>query len=153
MNLRRGWRNVKTVLRALPSARARNLVAEAWRLERNLPAWFESRPLPQLMQLLDREACAGVLHTSASAILRYADAVSMLDYRSPLGVCLRRSLVRYVLLRRAGVPVVVHFGAKKLAAGQSGIAGHAWLTLDGQPFAENSQDYEGFAAIYSYPQS
>src|SRR5438046_10608952 len=105
------------------------------------------------MQLLDREACAGVLHTSASAILRYADAVSMLDYRSPLGVCLRRSLVRYVLLRRAGVPVVVHFGAKKdLAGAQGRIAGHAWLTLDGQAFAENPQDYEGFTAIYSYPQ-
>ena len=95
----------------------------------------------------------GALLAGAGTIVHYADAVSMLDYGSPLGVCLRRSLVRYVLLRRAGVPVVVHFGAKKdLAGAQGRIAGHAWLTLDGQAFAENPQDYEGFTAIYSYPQ-
>src|SRR5207237_10029284 len=122
MNLRRGLLNLKTVLRALPSAQPRSVVLEAWRLERRLPRLFENHPLPELMQLLDREAAAGALHASGGAIVCYADAVSMLDYRSPLGVCLRRSLVRYVLLRRAAVPVAVHFGAKKLPSGQGGIA-------------------------------
>jgi len=58
MNLTRGLRNVKTVLRALPSTEARRLVAEAWRLERRLPHWFESHSLPQLKQMLDGEAGA-----------------------------------------------------------------------------------------------
>ncbi len=154
MNVGRGLRNLKTVMDALCSARTRAIVCEAWRLEQSLPHWFASEALPQLMQRLDREASVRTLNADASTIVRCADAVTMLDYFSPLGVCLRRSLVRYVLLRRAGVLVVVHFGARKnVVAGHSKIAGHAWLTLAGKPFAENPQDYQGFATIYTYPNS
>ena len=152
MNVRRGWRMLKTILRALPSARARRIVVEAWRVERSLPRRFRDSPLPELMQQLDDEARARTLQSDADSIVRYADAVALLDHFSPLGMCLRRSLVRYALLRAAGVPVVVRFGAKKQASsGRSRIAGHAWLTLAGEPLAENPRDYEGFTAIYTYP--
>ncbi len=152
MNLRRGMRNFRTVAGALSSGHTRALVAEAWRLERSLPVWFTRCPLPQSMQRLDGEAAARALPLDTITIVRCADAVALLDCFSPLGACLRRSLVRYVLLRRAGVPVVVHFGAKKEPRGAGGrIAGHAWLTLDGRPFAEDPRDYDGFASVYSYP--
>jgi hypothetical protein len=150
-------------LTALPISSARLILREAWRIERALPHWFNTHALPELMKRLDDEASAALRSDDfsrlqfeatevATMIVRLADAAVGLDYFSPLGLCLRRSLVRYVLLRRAGVPVVVHFGAKKSARdGQHKIAGHAWLTLHGEPYAENPEDYHGFTAIYIYP--
>ena len=154
MNLARGAANLLTVSAALESPSARNVVREAWRIERALPRWFDTLPLPDLMQRLDAEARVQPLSLDVARVTRLTDAVVMLDYFSPLGICLRRSLVRYVLLRRAGVPVVVHFGAKQNSRdGHSTIAGHAWLTRDGAPYAENPADYQGFTAIYTYPTS
>jgi hypothetical protein len=139
-------------LTVLPISSARLILREAWRIERALPHWFNTYALPELMQHLDDEANRQHITFDATNITYLADAAVGLDYFSPLGLCLRRSLVRYVLLRRAGVPVVVHFGAKKSAReGQHKIAGHAWLTLHGEPYAENPEDYHGFTAIYVYP--
>jgi Transglutaminase-like superfamily len=128
------------------------VLRDAWRIERSLPKWFAAEPLPQLMQHLDDEARARGPLLARDSLTRLADAAVGLDYTSPLGICLRRSLVRYVLLRRAGVGVSVHFGGRKEAGGaRSRIAGHAWLTLDGRPYAEEPENYQGFAVIYSYP--
>jgi len=152
MNIRRGLEYLGTAVRALPSAASRGALAEAWRIERALPRWLATEPLPQLMAHLDKEAHPTCLLSDRTMLTRLADAAVGLDYTSPLGICLRRSLVRYVLLRRAGTGVVVHFGARKGAgSGRNRIAGHAWLTLDGRPYAEERENYLGFAVIYSYP--
>lgn len=152
MNLSRGLRYLTTGLSALPSAASRRVLLEAWRIERSLPRWFTANPLPQLMQELDAETRAPSPLSDPTALTRLADAAVGLDYGSPLGICLRRSLVRYVLLRRAGVGVVVHFGARKRAdGGRARIAGHAWLTLDGRPYSEAPENYQGFAIVYSWP--
>ncbi len=157
MNLARGWNNLIVVASASPSASSRHLMREAWRIERALPQWFDAYALPELMKRLDDEAALQTVRMDAPTVTRLVDAAVGLDYFSPLGNCLRRSLVRYVLLRRAGVPVVIHFGAKKQPpagskpAGRFRIAGHAWLTLDSRPFAEKPEDYQGFTPIYTYP--
>ena len=152
MNPGRGFRNLVIVLAALPSASKRAVLREAWRIERALPGWFAAAPLPELMRQLDAETQPPIPLRERNALTRLADAAVGLDYGSPLGICLRRSLVRYVLLRRAGVAVAVQFGARKAAAaGRSRIAGHAWLTVDGQPYAEPRENYEGFAVIYTWP--
>ena len=152
MNIRRGFGWLLTWAGALPNAASRRALLEAWRIERSLPRWFAAEPLPQLMQHLDEEARAAGPLPDRDTLTRLADAAVGLDYASPLGICLRRSLVRYVLLRRAGAGVVVHFGARKDGgAGRRRIAGHAWLTLDGRPHAEEPENYQGFAVIYSYP--
>lgn len=54
--------------------------------------------------------------------------------------CLPRALVRFRLLRRAGWAPVFKMGVR---AGPDGdVAGHAWVELDGAPFAEReSTDY------------
>jgi hypothetical protein len=154
LNLTRGLLNVLTVLQALPSSGERAVLGDAWRIERSLPGRFAAQPLPELMKRLDAEVDACPSSLEASAARKLADAAVELDYFSPLGLCLRRSLVRYVLLRQAGLPVAVQFGAKKdTTAGRSRIAGHAWLTLHGQPYAEDPRDYAGFAPIYRYPPS
>ncbi len=81
-----------------------------------------------------------------------ADAVATWHFQSPLGICLRRSLLRYYFLREAGIPVVIVFGARlKDKHEGGGVGGHAWLTLHGSPYFENPVDYEGFTEMYVYP--
>ena len=152
MNLERGLTYLAVLARVMPSAVQRRALRKAWRIEHALPRWFAERSLPELMQQLDAAAAQPRTAVDAPMLVRIADAAVGLDYRSPLGLCLRRSLVRYVLLRSAGVPVIVQFGAKKQGSPHDiRIAGHAWLTLDGAPYAERPDDYRGFTAIYSYP--
>ena len=47
------------------------------------------------------------------------------------------------------LPVTIHFGARFKETRELG--GHAWLTLNGEPYDEESENYLGFAVMYSYP--
>jgi hypothetical protein len=62
--------------------------------------------------------------------------------------CLKRSLVLFHYLRRAGKHPIVHFG---VARTDGRVHGHAWIELDGQPYAEAGEGLKGFAQIYAYP--
>jgi hypothetical protein len=89
----------------------------------------------------------------ASTVRRLADLAALLDRRSPLGLCLRRSLARYYFLRRAGLPVVLQFGAR-LRPGDAAVRdlrGHAWLTLAGRPYFEVEENWRGFTVMFCYP--
>lgn len=94
----------------------------------------------------------GDLGLPIPSVRRLADLTALLDRRSPFGLCLRRSLLRYHFLRRAGVPVAVQFGAR-FKAGQPDrdVTGHAWVALDGQPYFEDGENYRGFRVMLSYP--
>lgn len=83
-----------------------------------------------------------------------ADLAALLERTSPLGLCLRRSLTRYYFLRRAGLPVVLQFGAK-FSGGQPdrNVNGHAWLTLNGEPYFEDDENWRGFTVMFGYPAS
>lgn len=121
---------------------------------RRLPCEFD-QPLPEMMaQLTPPPQPAQAAGLSESAIRRLADAVAAWHVRSPLGICLRRSMLRYYFLREAGVPVQLIFGARLKGEREGGgIGGHAWLTLNGAPYHENPADYQGFVVMYSYPQN
>jgi hypothetical protein len=89
---------------------------------------------------------------TADQVRCLADAVAAWHLRSPLGICLRRSLLRYHFLRQVGLPVNIVFGARLKDSQEGGsIGGHAWLTLDGSPYYENPDDYTGFVVMYTYP--
>jgi hypothetical protein len=47
-----------------------------------------------------------------------------------------------------GYPVVFHCGVRKEL---SNLDGHAWLTLDHQPFHETGQYWQDFIVTFSYP--
>jgi hypothetical protein len=118
---------------------------------RALPAQF-NQPLPQMMARLTPSASSDRQNLTLDDIRRLADAVAAWHFRSPLGICLRRSLLRYHFLRQAGLPVSIVFGARLKGASEGGgLGGHAWLTLDGLPYYENAQDYNGFVEMYIYP--
>jgi hypothetical protein len=90
---------------------------------------------------------------SEDTIRNFADLAALLDRRSPLGLCLRRSLTRYHFLRQADVPVVIRFGAKFVnGIADREIAGHAWLTLNDSPYYEEDENWRGFTVMMSYPQ-
>ena len=147
-------RHVWLALTALPglllSSRRRALFREMRAFARNLPAELKA-PLPVALAHLTPGSSARA--ESEPTIRRLADLVALLDRRSPLGLCLRRSLTRYHFLRRAGVPVVVRFGARFVnGKPDREITGHAWLTLNGQVYHEDGENWRGFTVMLSFPQ-
>lgn len=148
--IRRGAQHTAVLGRALLFRPRRELLWRMWALGRALPGVF-NQPLPDTMAQLSSAPVAKTPLPPAQ-IRQLADAVAAWQFGSPLGICLRRSLLRYYFLREAGLPVQVVFGAR-LKGGPAGgdIGGHAWLTLHGQPYHENPADTQGFAVIYTYP--
>ncbi|MCL4295326.1 MAG: lasso peptide biosynthesis B2 protein [Anaerolineae bacterium] len=147
----RGGRHTRTIVSALPAAPKRNLLARMIAFSRALPQQF-NQPLPQMMAQLTCVTNSDLTALSLDDIRRLADAVAAWHLHSPLGLCLRRSLLRYHFLRQAGLPVRIVFGARlKNDHEGGGIGGHAWLTLNGEPFYEDPQNYAGFVEMYAYP--
>ena len=150
--LRRGARYSRTLLRAWRVPEQRALAQEMFAFERGLPPRF-SHPLPEMMAGVTPNPAPPTGDLSETTIRALADAVAAWRFRSPLGICLRRSLLRYHFLRRTGLPVVIIFGARfKTDSEGGGLGGHAWLTLHNQPYYERPQDVHGFVEMYRYPE-
>jgi len=149
--LRRGLRHSLILVSALPNASKRALLARMLAFSRALPAQF-NQPLPQMMAKLTPPVPSDRQNLTPDDIRRLADALAAWHFRSPLGICLRRSLLRYHFLRQAGLPVSIVFGARLKGEYEGGgLGGHAWLILNGLPYYENEQDYTGFVEMYVYP--
>ena len=138
---------------ALPNVARRQLLWRMIAFGRRLPQQFD-HSLPTMMARLTPSRQIETRRIEPDDVRRLADAVAAWQLRSPLGICLRRSLLRYYFLREADLPVGIVFGARfKDSSEGGGIGGHAWLTLNGEPYYENPQDYAGFVAMYTYPDS
>ncbi|MDX1503969.1 MAG: lasso peptide biosynthesis B2 protein [Thermoanaerobaculia bacterium] len=122
-----------------------------------------SRPLPEALARLTpaadgragRSEEGRVGPGAERTIRRLADLASLLERRSPTGKCLRRSLLRYHYLRRAGVPLELRFGARTDAAPaddpERRLTAHAWVTLDGRPYHEPAANVEGYVVVLAWP--
>ena len=132
--------------------RLRSLLAEMRTFCRSLPVLLKE-PLLQMLSKLSADASSKPLDSLAESTVRaFADLAALFERRSPLGLCLRRSLTRYYFLRRIGVPVVLQFGAKFVTAKPDReVTGHAWLTLNGQPYYEAAENFKGFTVMFSFP--
>lgn len=150
---RRGVQAGVVLLGALRSPARRALLRRMVTFSRTLPQQF-NRPLPEMMAHLTPSLPQNHHLPAEADIRRLADAVAAWHYRSPLGICLRRSLLRYHFLREAHIPVRIVFGARlKSHQEGGGLGGHAWLTLKGAPYYETPGDYEGFVEMYRYPEA
>ncbi|HFQ93957.1 MAG TPA: lasso peptide biosynthesis B2 protein [Anaerolineae bacterium] len=131
----------------------RQLLAEMRQLCRQLPAILQ-QPLPEAMaQLTPEEGEIRPLPDEA-ATRQLADLAALLERQSPLGLCLRRSLVRYHYLRQLDIPVVVKFGAKFVGGAQEkDVAGHAWLEVNGRVYHEPEENWRGFTVMFVWPPS
>ncbi len=145
----RAFRHGQTILHSLLHPAHRRLLRQTIALSARLPALFDL-PLPEMMARLTPTQTD--LHLPPDDIRGLADAVAAWHFWSPLGICLRRSLLRYVFLRRAGLPVQIVFGARlKTPTEGGGLGGHAWLVLQGQPYHEDPANYTAFVEMYRYP--
>ena len=66
------------------------------------------------------------------------------------GNCLPRSLILYTMAPVFGLQVKFHCGVRK---GGSGLDGHAWLTQNGEPILEFTQQRVGMIETFIYPES
>ena len=141
----RGLTYSAVLAQALADGRQRRFVQEVLTLARQLPDLLE-QPLPAALQTLT--PATGPQFLDADTMREIVDALTAFGAGRPLGICLRRSLLRYHYLRRNGLPVVIHFGARRLG---DDIAGHAWLTLYGQPYHEKPEHVLLHSLMWSYP--
>jgi hypothetical protein len=142
------WTGVRAVA-SLAEPRRRAVWAEMRGYVRRLPEALTA-PLPAMLAAHTPPQVD--LRLPEPAVRRLADAAALFERRSPLGLCLRRSLLRYHFLRRAGVPLVVNFGARFTnGSADRAVTGHAWVTLEGQPYFEDSENYRGFTVMLQYP--
>jgi hypothetical protein len=117
---------------------------------RGLPqtlAHLHARGRPALGRRCDEAA----ILARAQRLARYADVwLRRLRLANP---CLRRTLVLYGRLRRAGLPVHFCLGVRPgPALSDDGLLdGHAWLELDEQPFLERSPLPAEQVTTFRYP--
>ncbi len=157
--LRHLWLALTCLPGLLVNGRQRQLLAEMRALCRQLPVVLQA-PLPDALASLIPTNQSAInsqqstinKRTNPSNIRCLADLAALLERRSPLGLCLRRSLLRCHYLRHLDVPVVINFGAK-FVGGEADreIAGHAWLTLRGCPYHELDENWRGFTVMFTWP--
>lgn len=149
--LRNWYVALQAMVGLLRDSRHRPLFREMRAFARRLPDTM-SGPLPRARDTLTPTKQDISLDGLSERDLRnLADLAALLEWRSPLGLCLRRSLTRYHFLRRAGIPVEVQFGARLAGRSDRRIAGHAWVTLDGQPYHEAGENWRGFTVMITWP--
>ena len=68
--------------------------------------------------------------------------------------CLRRSLVLYYFFRKFGINVQIYWGTRfYMSKQQKHLDGHAWLVLNGYPFADRREDpVNHYNVTYRYPE-
>jgi hypothetical protein len=118
---------------------------------RQLPIILD-QPIPQAMADLTPEVGEKRPLPNETTTRNLADLAALLERQSPLGLCLRRSLVRYYYLSQLNVPLAVQFGAKLVSGQQQKeISGHAWLTFQGHPYYEDEENWRDFTVMFTWP--
>ncbi len=130
------------------SAKQRKLFNIMRRFVRNLPTQVQ-QPMPIYMAALGNGNSLGL---SVDKVRRIADLAALIERNTGLGICLRRSLVRYHFLAPS-IPLQVQFGARFDNSKQDRrIAGHAWVTLHEAPYYEADENWHRFCVLFTWPQ-
>ncbi|UQA55309.1 lasso peptide biosynthesis B2 protein [Polyangium aurulentum] len=126
------------------------LGAEAIALRLGLVPMVARRSLPELLARLtpSRPPSPPAPREAVDEALARAERIFE---RAPWvpDTCLYRSLARYALLCRAGYAARFVMGIEPRADPNAEIRGHAWVELDGVPYAEEVD--EGMIVTYAYP--
>jgi hypothetical protein len=90
-------------------------------------------------------------------LVRYTDYILALNFLIYKQKCLKRSIVLYHFLRKAGLNVSICFGVKfnKDVSGTTSkerLEGHAWLEYNGEIYLERDKEMTGaYKITYRYP--
>jgi hypothetical protein len=140
-----------TLARTALSADGRAMMREIRQLQAALPHLMATHALPELLQTLTPSSPDWQGREEAQ-VRALVDAMARADLASPLGLCLRRSLLRYHFLLRVGIPLTIVLAMRKRREGEPpGLAGHAWNELHGAPYHEREEDMLGFTVVYRWP--
>lgn len=63
-------------------------------------------------------------------------------------VCFQRGLALHVVLRRRGVPSILHYGVAKTT--EKGLAAHVWLTADGTTII-GGEEAKAYTCLATFP--
>jgi len=108
------------------------------------------KSLPLVLDRLNPRSMTGRPDEAVMGDLaNYVDRWLQLFPYNKKGNCFPRSLALYWFARRLGYPVLFQCGLRKE---DLNLDGHAWLTLDRQPFHETGQPSQCFIVFFSYPQ-
>ncbi len=130
------------------SAKQRKLFNTMRRFVRDLPVQVK-QPVPVYMAAFGNGNSLGL---SEDKVRRIADLAALIERNTGLGICLRRSLVRYHFLAPK-IPLQVQFGARFDDSKQNrSIAGHAWITLHETPYYEADENWHRFRVLFTWPQ-
>lgn len=105
-----------------------------------IPPALELFAFSRLARLLSFTPSPSPAPFDDQALARWVDRIL---YRLPWPwrrTCLRRALVLYPLLRRAGRPVALRIGVRRDEP-EVKVTAHAWLTLAGAPYLEPDPEH------------
>ena len=101
----------------------------------SLVHWFDAKPAAETEDL-----------QQIGWVVQFTDALLRRVYGSDY--CIPRSLVIFRFMKRGGYPVRLHIGMARI---EGKVCGHAWVDLQGQPFAERTDPHAVFKSLYTYP--
>lgn len=103
------------------------------------------RHLPVVQAWLSRTAAVVPVADQIDRRLRCMNLIMALGRPFIQPRCLTRGVTLYHFLRRAGLPVELHFGVQHRGT----FTAHCWLELEGEPFAEPNDPTREFTMVYT----
>jgi hypothetical protein len=95
-------------------------------------------------RLLDEQSCDRLVAQCRWAVRAWADRV---PWRA---VCFQRGLALHAMLRRRGIPSVLHYGVAQ--SPEKGLHAHVWIGV-GDRLVLGGDEAAGFACVASFPAS
>lgn len=104
-------------------------------------------PLPRLARLMWSSGRRRLGRDEQQRIVRLTQALPSLRAKAADDNCLERSLVAYRYLSRSGGDPILVSGVRR---GGTGIQGHAWVLLDGEPVHEPAETLQEFVPVVRF---
>lgn len=112
-----------------------------------LPGMKRLVPLKRLASLMWMEGGHRSDPAARSRIVALSARLTRIRVRGSRGNCLERSLLAYRYLAAIGADPRLVIGVTRTNAG---VAGHAWVTLDGQPIHDDPAGLEGVTPLAEF---
>lgn len=143
----RGFAHIHTLLGALIQPVLRQQMTTLLGVMRQSRTAMHKGGLPALMHELDQQAQR--TEWMDDSAMRLADMLAALMPLPPFRHCLKRSVLRYVILKSRGDSPTFVIGITR--PDRSVLTGHAWVTLNDAAFCEDDDQHQRMTPIFSYP--
>jgi hypothetical protein len=118
----------------------------AWRLA--LPVMMRALPLASLARLAwPRRRSRARRRDREEQVTRIATRLYGRVAAGGEDHCLERCLLAYRFLAQAGAEPLLACGLRRA---DTGMIGHAWIVLDGRPFAHADEEIDGFTLVTAF---